>query len=305
MLAKGLKKGDYIGVIAPSDPIEEKNMEDIDKSVKLMENAGYHVVFGKNVKSNKTGYGATAKEKADDICQMFKDNKVKAIFCAKGGYNSNSVFDKLDYELIKNNPKIICGFSDSTSILNIIYEKTGLITFHGPTFKSLVSWDTLYAFESFIERMEKHNLSLAKEDDEFITINEGVAEGVLIGGNLNLFTNLIDGKYKVNTENKILFLEDLGVESPPGMISNFFYRLKQNNVFDKINGIWLGNYEHESGVTIEQILLDVLEGKVNFPIIKSNNFGHTDRKVVIPIGTKAKIDTSKKVKIMLQENCVL
>ena len=78
--------------------------------------------------------------------------------------------------------------------------------------------------------------------------------------------------------------------------------MKQNGVFDKIKGIWVGNYEHESGIAIEKILLDVLEDEYNFPIIKSNNFGHCERKTVIPIGTKAKIDTTKDRKIILLDD---
>lgn len=80
--------------------------------------------------------------------------------------------------------------------------------------------------------------------------------------------------------------------------------MKQNGVFSQINGLWIGNYEHESGVTLEKIILDVLDGEYGFPIIKSNNFGHIEKKTVIPIGIKAKIDTSEKIKIKLLENCV-
>ena len=120
------------------------------------------------------------------------------------------------------------------------------------------------------------------------------------GGNLSLFSNLITGKYTVDVQDKILFIEDLGFESPPGMISNYLYKCKQNGVFEKIKGLWIGNYEHESGVTLEQIVMDTLENP-NYPIIKTNNFGHGELKTVIPIGTKAKID---KKGIRLIENCV-
>ncbi len=88
------------------------------------------------------------------------------------------------------------------------------------------------------------------------------------------------------------------------MVSHYLYHLKQNGVFQKIKGIWLGNYEHESGITLEQILLDTLEGGIPFPIIKSNNFGHCDKKTVIPIGTMAEINTEKENPITLLEACV-
>ena len=304
MLPKSIKTGDTIGVIAPSNVILEKDEEYIKKSTKLFEDLGYKVKFGKYVRENSLRYGATAKQKAEDINNMFKDKEVKAIICVKGGEDSNTTFDYIDYELIKNNPKIICGFSDITSITNCIYSKTGLVTFNGPTFKSLTSWETDYAFKEVIKRFQNKSLELGIEDDKYETIQEGITEGELVGGNLNLISRLVSGEYSLDFTDKILFIEELGLESDPNFVSNNLYYMKQNGVFDKIKGIWVGNYEHESGIELERILLDVLEGEYNFPIIKSNNFGHCDKKIVIPIGTKARIDTSKEKKIILLEQCV-
>ena len=128
--------------------------------------------------------------------------------------------------------------------------------------------------------------------------------GELIGGNLSLIKNLVAGKYKVDFKDKILFIEELGLESPPDLVSNYLYYMKQNGVFNKIKGLWIGNYEHESKIQLEKIILDVLENNYNFPIIKSNNFGHIETKTVIPIGTKAIINTDEKDKIKLIEKCV-
>ena len=96
----------------------------------------------------------------------------------------------------------------------------------------------------------------------------------------------------------------MGFESSPVLVSNNLYYMKQNGVFDKIKGLWIGNYEHESNIELEKIVLDVIGDDYNFPIIKSNNFGHIETKTVIPIGTKARIDTTKEVKIELLEKCV-
>ena len=304
MLAKAINPGDTIGVIAPSNIILQKDEEYIEKSTKLFEDLGYKVKFGKYVRSNTLGYGATAKEKAEDINNMFADNEVKAIICVKGGEDSNTTFDYIDYEVIKNNPKIICGFSDITSITNCIYSKTGLVTFNGPTFKSLTSWDTDYGFKEMIKRFQEKNLELGVEDDKYETIKEGIAEGELVGGNLSLTKRLVCGKYSLDFTDKILFIEELGYESDPNLVNNDLYYMKQNGVFDKIKGIWVGNYEHESEIPLEKILLDVLDGEYHFPIIKSNNFGHCDKKTVIPIGTEARIDTTKDKKIILIEDCV-
>ena len=305
MIAKSIKKGDTIGIIAPANVILEKDEEYIEKSKKLFEYLGYKIKFGKYVRENSLGYGATAKQKAEDINNMVKDEEVKAIICVKGGEDSNSTFDYIDYEVIKNNPKIICGFSDITSITNAIYAKSGLVTFNGPTFKSLTSWETDYGFKELIKRFQDKSLELGTEDDKYETIQEGIAEGELVGGNLSLTTKLVCGKYSLDFKDKILFIEELGYEADPNLVNNNLYYMKQNGVFDKIKGIWVGNYEHESGIELEKILLDVLEGEYNFPIIKSNNFGHCDKKTVIPIGTKAKIDTTKNKKIILLEECVI
>ena len=305
ILPKAIKPGDTIGVIAPSNIILEKDEEYIEKSTKLFTNLGYKVKFGKYVRTNTLGYGATAKERAEDINSMFEDNEVKIIMAVKGGEDCNITFDYIDYEAIKNNPKIICGFSDTTALTNAIYSKTGLVTFNSATFKSLSSWQTDYAFKELIKRFQDKSLELGTEDDEYSTIQEGIAKGELVGGNLSLIARLASGKYSLDFTDKILFIEDLGYESNPNFVNHYLYHLKQNGVFDKIKGIWVGNYEHESGIALEKILLDVLDGEYNFPIIKSNNFGHCERKTVIPIGTKARIDTTKDKKIILLEDCVL
>ena len=136
------------------------------------------------------------------------------------------------------------------------------------------------------------------------TIKEGLAEGQLIGGNLSLTRGMVAGKYNIDFTDKILFLEELGYETGPALASNYLYYMKQNRVFEKIKGLWVGNYEHESKISLEKIILDTIGQEYDFPIIKSNNFGHTEIKTVIPIGTKAKIDTNQKIKIQLLEDCV-
>lgn len=302
---KKLNRGDIIGVIAPSGPIVGKKIEELERAREIVEKDGFKVEYSNNLFSNTNGYSASAKEKAEDINEMFKDKEVKMIWCAKGGANSNSTFEYLDYELIRKNPKIICGYSDITSLTNMITEKTGLVTFSGTNFKTIATDETDYSYKEAIKRFVDGSLTIGKFGEEYKTIQEGTAEGQLIGGNLNLISGLVSGKYSIDFRDKILFLEELGVETDPEMASNFLYFMKQNEVFDKIKGLWIGNYEHESGYALEKIVKDVLGDKYKFPIMKSNNFGHTETKTVIPIGTKARIDTSRDVKIELIENCII
>jgi muramoyltetrapeptide carboxypeptidase len=301
-----LKKGDTIGVIAPSNYIEKDDLEYINASIALMEASGFKVKFGKYVFEDTLGYGTSPEKRAADINWAFKDDEVKAIMCVKGGEDSNTTLDYIDYEMIKKHPKIICGFSDNTSILNAIHKKTGLVTYHGPTFKSLTSWETGYAYKQFVKTFveDTRSLIMGEPEDEYTTIQAGQATGELVGGNLSLFTKLVCGKYAVNVQDKILFLEELGFEAAPEMVNNNIYYLKQNGVFDRIAGLWIGNYEHPSKVSIEKIIKNAIGDEYKFPIIKSDNFGHIDKKIIIPIGTKAEINTNEKIKIKLVEKCV-
>ena len=304
MIPNRLKRGDTIGVVAPSNPIIGDNIEELDRAKQIVEKSGFRVKLSNHIYAHTNGYSSTAKEKAEDINDMFRDKEVKMIWCAKGGNNSNTVFEFLDYELIKQNPKILCGYSDITSLTNIIHAKTDLITFSGTNFKTIATDETDYSYQEAIKRFVEGNLELGKENEEYVTIQKGQAEGKLIGGNLTLIHSLVSGKYQVDFKDKILFIEELGLEANPAMVSHALAHMKQNGVFDQIKGIWLGNYQHESNITLEQIVLDTLTGDYAFPIIQSNNFGHIETKTVIPIGTKARIDTNQSKKIKLIEQCV-
>ena len=262
-----LKKGDTIGVIAPSNYIEKDDLEYINASIALMEASGFKVKFGKYVFEDTLGYGTSPEKRAADINWAFKDDEVKAIMCVKGGEDSNTTLDYIDYEMIKKHPKIICGFSDNTSILNAIHKKTGLVTYHGPTFKSLTSWETGYAYKQFVKTFveDTRSLIMGEPEDEYTTIQAGQATGELVGGNLSLFTKLVCGKYAVNVQDKILFLEELGFEAAPEMVNSNIYYLKQNGVFDRIAGLWIGNYEHPSKVSIEKIIKNAIGDEYKFP----------------------------------------
>ena len=296
MILNKLKKGDTIGVVNPSDRINDDDIPEIKEAERLLKERGYNVVFGKNVYKNTTGYGASAKEKAEDINYMYANKNIKAIMSVKGGFNSNSVYEYLDLNVIKENNKIICGYSDSTSYINYIHSKTGNIGFIGPNFKSLNSPDTnYYSLNEMLKRFENNYYDLATDENEFRVIKDGQAEGALIGGNLSLITELVD---EIDFTNKILFLEEFSFESPSAMVSNYLYKLRQKGVFKRISGIWLGNYEGD--ISIEKILLDTIEDmNLNIPIIKTDNFGHIERKITVPLGVKAKISNGK---ISLIEN---
>ena len=174
IIPEKLKIGDTIGVIAPSSPIIGDNVEELNQAKKIIENLGFKVKYSKNIFSNTNNYSATAKEKADDINEMFADKDVKMIWCAKGGNNSNSTFEYIDYDNIKKNPKIICGFSDITSLTNMITEKTGLVTFSGTNFKTVATDETDYSLKEALKRFVDGSLELGLQGEEYRTIKQGV-----------------------------------------------------------------------------------------------------------------------------------
>lgn len=190
MIPEKLRIGDTIGVLAPSGPIVGKAVEEIKRAKQMVEEAGFKVKFSKHLFANTNQYSASPEEKAEDLNTMFADKEIKMIWCAKGGENSSTIFDYIDFEKIKENPKIICGYSDITSINNIITEKTGLVTFHGTNFKTIATDETNFSYQEVIKRLVEGKKELGNVED-YTVLKEGKTEGRLIGGNLSLTRALV------------------------------------------------------------------------------------------------------------------
>ena len=289
MKSRRLKKGNCIGVCAPSGFIKEKNKEELKKTENYLKELNINVIYSKNLYARKYGYSASVEEKVEDLNTLINDKNINAVAFAKGGNNANAILDYIDYECIKNNPKIFFGFSDNTILLNAIYKKTGLITYHFNNFKGLFDGDHNFNKEQFINAFIEGNKGLVKKNSNWITINPGVSSGKLIGGNLGTLVKLLNTKYCPSFKNNILFIEDLAYEDSVEQVSSLVYQLKQNGVFKEINGLLIGNYDSQEEYSMEQIVKDAI-GNVNFPIIKCNDFGHTSTNIVLPIGAKCTLD---------------
>ncbi len=274
-----------------------------NKGVDFLKNHGFKVKVGKNALNNTLKYSATPQEKAEDMNSMFADKEVKAIICSQGGANSNSILPLLDFEIIKNNPKIFLGISDITVLLNAIYQKTGLVTFHGND----VMWGfgaehTDYDEQEFVDRLVKGKIGEVKHNSKWKCIKEGITEGVLIGGNLNCLNKLAGTKYQPDFEAKILLLETFDESNAPDDVEAELSRLKQMGVFEKIKGLWIGYYNHKSKIPYEEIVMNVVKD-YDFPILKCDDFGHNTPNTTIPIGIKIKLDATNK-QIVLLDKCV-
>ncbi|MCM0648973.1 LD-carboxypeptidase [Clostridium swellfunianum] len=297
-----LKKGDTVGIIAPSSPVTK---DEADACKKLVEDMGYKVKMGKCTYRSIHGYSAgTGKEKAEDINEMFMDKEVKAIWCIRGGDTSSHTMDKLDFEMIKRNPKIFVGYSDVTNLHINFNQKCDFITFHGPMVKS----NMLNDFDSFTrESFEKalnmdSELSLYNpEGESFQVMVEGRAEGTIVGGNLALITSMIGTPYEIETKGKILFIEDVG--ETVARLDRMMYQLKYSQKLQEAEGIIFGDFTdctntRDESYTVVDMLKDVL-ADYNKPVMYNIKSGHCYPMSTIPLGAKCIMDTrSSKIKFI-------
>ena len=294
MVAKSLVKGDKVGVVAPSNPYKEKYRDNFKRATELLETMGYELVFAKNLFETDEEISVDAQKRADDINEMFDNRDIKAIISLQGGDNANSVLPLLDYDLIRKNPKIFMGLSDITTILNAIYTKTGLVTYH--TNDYLFGFGgkfTEYDLEDFNKAFVLGNRTEIEPTTERKVIRKGCGGGKLIGGNSRCLLKLAGTEYFPDFKDAILF-----VEAMSGNIEQYEYmfeQLKQIGAFDKINGVIVGYVkglqEDEAKIQMEDVLLRVSKD-YSFPIIKCNDFGHKNSNAVMPIGVRVKIDTT-------------
>nr|WP_249275091.1 LD-carboxypeptidase [Terribacillus saccharophilus] len=296
MKASVWKKGDTIGIVSPAGPIKR---EELERGIKIVESLGLRVKLGKHV-YDKYGYLAgTDTDRAADLNDMFKDNEVKGIICARGGYGSGRIVELLDYEIIKQKPKVLLGYSDITYLHTAIRQRTGLITFHGPMVASdmgesdfaKLSYDLLQQF--FIPQDVIYTTAISPLE----AIVHGKATGTLVGGNLSLLTSTLGTPDEIDTKGKLLLLED--VAEPPYKIDSMLNQLKHAGKLKQAEGILIGDFngcdsnEPETSLSFDQVLVDYLTD-LEKPVLKGFRIGHCNPNITVPLGTEATMDTKTK-----------
>ncbi|MBL4862317.1 MAG: LD-carboxypeptidase [Crocinitomicaceae bacterium] len=289
-----LKRGDTIGICAPAGAI--KDPSEIDEFTSIINNLGYKVKVGKNVKLRYGYFSANDQERAEEFMAFIHDSSVQGIFFIRGGWGCARLLPFIDFNAIQMNPKVIMGFSDLTTLINAITTKTGLITFHGPGGNS--SWNpySVDYIQRLLSKKEAVNYKNKPDDAPIITYASGQATGELFGGNLTVLTSMIGSDYLPDWENKILFLED--VKEEPYSIDRMLTQLKLNGVFDKVNAIILGTLreclaeEPEYSFTLEEVFEQHFSGST-FPVFYGAQFGHVKNKFTIPVGVKATVDADQ------------
>jgi muramoyltetrapeptide carboxypeptidase LdcA involved in peptidoglycan recycling len=314
IIPEKLKRGDEVRVVSPAQTTAIVSDENIDLAKEKLEKLGLKVTFSKNCRETDVLMSSSIKFRVDDLHEAFADKNVKAILTSIGGFNSNQLLKHLDYELIKNNPKILCGYSDITVLSNAITAKTGLVTYLGPHFSTwAMKQESKYNEEYFKKCLmsegefilepsktwsddlwfldqEKRDI---KENDGMKVLKEGIAKGKIVGGNLGSVTLLSGTEFMPDLTDTILFIEDEG-SLGSGFAVDFDRNLQallMQKGFEKIKGLVIGMFPKNSEMTVEKIehIINTKEELKDMPIIYNANFGHNNPIFTVPLGGTARM----------------
>lgn len=314
--------GDEVRIVAPSRSLSKISKENVKLSGQRLSELGFKVTYGKNCYEIDEFGSSSIQSRVEDLNEAFRDKNVKGILTVVGGYNCNQILKYLDYELIKSNPKVLCGYSDVAALQNAIYAKTGLVTYSGPHFSTfgmkkgfepiLISFKEA-TMNSELMRivpskkwsddlwfLDQENRTFLKNEGYFI-INEGEAEGVILGSNLCTFNLLQGTEFMPSLNNSILFLEDDG-ESKSENFDRDLQSIIHMSDFSEVKGIVIGRFSEESKVDNNRLLKIIKTKKEldKIPIIANVDFGHTYPLITFPIGGKVKISAKgKEAKIII------
>ncbi len=313
-----LVKGDEVRIIAPASSLKIVSEGNIKRSIKAISKLSLKVSFGKNVNERDSFGSSSINSRIEDLHAAFLDKNVKAIMAVIGGFSSNQLLKYIDYDLIKQNPKIFCGYSDITALQNAIYHKSGLVTYSGPSFSSFAMKEgfeycaNYFSQIFFDDKPIEIKASDSWSDDEWfkdqtnrvfhknkghIVINAGEATGTIIGGNLCTLQLLHGTEYMPSLGGKILFIEADAIAGDCCVFE--FDRDLQSLIhqpnFEGIKALVIGRFENKYGMTLEKLKL-IIKSKQelkNIPVIANVDFGHTMPMFTFPIGGTCNIKVSE------------
>jgi muramoyltetrapeptide carboxypeptidase LdcA involved in peptidoglycan recycling len=307
IIADKLKPGDHIRIIAPAQSLMPKLSQDMRiRGVERLETLGLTVSFGNHIHEIDEFESTTIENRLEDLHQAYEDKSVKAILTVSGGTTSNQLLPYIDYDLLKDHPKILCGLSDITALVNAVHTKTDIITYYGPHFNMLSASDDLgFSLDYFraclfddkpirLEPSPSYYNSIWEheryDNSNYWVINEGEAEGTIFGGNFLTFNFLQGSAYLSDMTDSIFFLEDNGPEDFKNVQNQLQALLNQPN-FHQVKALIIGRFKRNSMMT-KEILTKIIKTKRQLdkiPVIANVDFGHTPPMVTVPIGGYGRI----------------
>ena len=291
---KNLKIGDTISIIAPSGVLKDYD-EYMYKSISLMESWGLNVVLGSNIYDSYGHFSSSDANRQKDFQNAIDDNKIKAIWCARGGYGAMRIIDKINYDNLLKHPKWVIGYSDITAIHNDIHN-LGVESLHGIMSKSL---EDISVDDESIKKLKdiifgKGELHYVIESNKYNITGE--ASGKLVGGNLTLLQSLLESKSSIDTTNKIIFIEEVGEYLYH--IDRMLHSLKRADYFSKCSGLIVGDFtdirknETKFGKNLYEIINEIVK-EYNFPVIYGFPAGHGQKNLPLIFGRNVEINVSK------------
>ncbi len=313
-----LKRGDTVRVIAPScsmSSMEWLNDEYLKKVENRFASMGLHVTYAKHVREMDVIESSSIESRLEDLHDAFHDPAVHAMITIRGGFSSNGLVKHIDYDLIRKNPKILCGFSDITVLQNAITAKTGLVTYSGPSYYSfgygeefdytLEYWKKCLMEEGPIEvtpskrwtsdrwSPDKKKVDM-KKNAGYRILQEGEAEGHMLGGNISVWTLLQGTEFFPDLSDAVVFVED-DYEAMPHHFDARLQSILLQRGSDRIRGLVIGRFQPETEMTEETLryIIGTKRELKNVPVIANVDFGHTQPMITFPIGGTVKINARK------------
>lgn len=268
-----------IYIITPAWTI--KNKKDFYKGIKILENLGFKVL-NKNYPTQQL----TIKQKVDQIHKAFSNKNVDIVLSQRGGYGCIKLLPYINFELIKNNPKIFAGFSDLSVLLNLIYERTKIVTLHSPMLINF-STATKFTIKSFLNAIDGFKNKELFSGVKIKILKHGKTEGVLKGGNLVTLTSTFGTPWEANVKDSILFLEE--VDEPLYKVDRALTQWILSGKLRQIKGLILGNFR---GLRIDDVYKILVEQqKIKIPVVYCEYIGHLKNKITLPVGAKVYLNT--------------
>jgi len=319
---KALAPGDTIMFVAPAKYLDKGR---VSLAKKRLEEMGFKVRLPENLFRKKGFLGGSDEERAAELMAAFTDPEVDAIFPGTGGYGTTRIVDKLDYDVIRRNPKVFIGFSDITALHIAINQRTGLVTFHSPNpefglggednLSPLAAkwfWRALlaekragssstprgYTIETKPRDGDKSDdASIFEDVPQAITFAKGKARGRLIGGNLSVLHALMGTPYEIETDGKILFIEDVG--EAPYRVDRMLSTLRLAGKFDNVKGVILGAFtardeeaKWDDDASIDDVLREYF-ADLGVPVLAHFPVGHVRYNATLPIGALVELDAER------------
>ena len=290
-----LRRGDTIGLVGISGAMHEPEVQ-FEQMLQAIDALGYNVIIADSCREQYGYLSGTDESRARGLNQMFRDDRVDAVVCMRGGYGVARMLDRVDFDVIRANPKIMLGYSDITALHTAIHEKVGMVTIHGPMpVKAWMEFDD-FTRESMVRALtstEPLGVLSNPPGMEPQCIVPGRCEGQLVGGNLTLIASACGTPYALNAEGKVLLLEDVGEYIY--RLDSMLTQLRQAGMFDQCVGVVLGGFtncteEYERyALHLEDIIRDIIvpAGK---PVLGNMSIGHTDTKITVPLGVRCALD---------------